>query len=105
MSEVLAGCCVSAPISTDSRDMTLSVASGRSTRRVRVHCSCHHDPRPLLCNSIACSMSGRSEQSPPQHLTVASFERDGRRVVALAGELDLASAPLAEEALQDGVDV
>ncbi len=50
-------------------------------------------------------MSGSSEQSTPEHLTVASFERDGRRVVALAGELDLASAPLAEEALQDRVDV
>lgn len=50
-------------------------------------------------------MSGPAEQSPPEHLTVASFERGGRTVVALSGELDLASAPLAEQALKDKVDV
>jgi anti-anti-sigma factor len=50
-------------------------------------------------------MTGASEQSPPHHLTAASFERAGQTVVALAGELDLASAPVAEQALQNQVDV
>jgi anti-anti-sigma factor len=41
----------------------------------------------------------------PDHLTADSFVLDGRRVVALFGELDLASAPIAEEALRADVDV
>jgi anti-anti-sigma factor len=42
---------------------------------------------------------------PPDHLTAERFVEHDRRVVALVGELDLASAPIAEDALQADVDV
>ena len=43
--------------------------------------------------------------APPDHLTAESFVESDRRVVALTGELDLASAPMAEEDLRAEIDV
>ncbi len=43
--------------------------------------------------------------APPDHLTADSFVQHGRRVVVLAGELDIASAPIAEEALRAELNV
>jgi anti-anti-sigma factor len=40
-----------------------------------------------------------------EQLTVEQFDEGGRRVVALVGELDIATAETAEQALQQGFDV
>jgi anti-anti-sigma factor len=40
-----------------------------------------------------------------EQLTVEQFNEGGRRVIALAGELDVATAEIAERALQQGFDV
>ena len=41
----------------------------------------------------------------PEQLTVEKFDEGSLHVVALAGELDLATAPIAGEALEQGLDV
>ena len=41
----------------------------------------------------------------PEQLTVERFDQGDARVVALRGELDIATAEIAEEALRPGVDV
>jgi anti-anti-sigma factor len=43
--------------------------------------------------------------APFEHLTTRSFMDGDRRVVALAGELDLANGPRAEQALEEQFDV
>jgi anti-anti-sigma factor len=43
--------------------------------------------------------------APYEHLTTRSFMDGDRRVVALAGELDLANGPQAEQALEEQFDV